>query len=310
MTPITTGDISDVVRLCALSPSAWLAPQRWWPIAAKALSRLQGMLLPSRWRHLEELVPGYLAAASGLRPTAIAEQETAASYEEELALLRCYRPGGWRPNIRLEGSERLDAALAQGKGAVLWVEDIHFASLVVKRALAEHGYAVSHLSRPSHGFSDTPFAHRFLNPIRWRVENRYLKQRVVTKRGDLSGLRRLREELSAGGIVSITVGNNGSQVKAVPFFESDLELATGPVTVARAAGAPLLPVFTQRLPSGTFEVRIEAPLDLSDSSNPDAPFVQFAALLASYVKQYPPQWKGWAYRGKAPQRAEERGRSR
>jgi lauroyl/myristoyl acyltransferase len=310
MIPITPGDISDVVRLCALTPIAWLAPQRWWPTACETLSRMQGRLLHARRRDLRQHVPGYLPALTGMTAAAIADHETAANYEGELALLRCYRPGGWRPDVRLEGSERLDAALAQGKGVVLWVEDIEFASLVVKRAFAERGYAVSHLSRPSHGFSNTPFARRFLNPIRWRVENRYLKQRLVLRRGDLSGLRRLREELSAGGIVSITVGNNGSQVKAVPFFESDLELATGAVTVARAAGALLLPVFTHRVPSGAFEVRVEAPLDLSGSPDADAPFVQFAALLASYLKQYPLQWKGWAYRGAAGERAEERGRSR
>ena len=225
------------------------------------MARIQARLIPARRRDLENRLPSYLIDLSGLNRSTLAQHLIAAGYEEEMAILRSYRPGGWRPEIRLAGKELLDTALSQGKGAVLWVEDIHFASLVVKMAFAERGYQVSHLSRPSHGFSNTPFARRYLNPIRWRFEDRYLKQRLVLVRSDPAILRQMRTELGNGGIISITVGNNGSQIKTVPLFDSDLELATRAVTLARAAGAALLPVFTTRLDSGGFEVRIEPPLD-------------------------------------------------
>jgi lauroyl/myristoyl acyltransferase len=297
MTRITPGDISDVLRLVVLAPLAWLLPQRSWPAVGTALARLQGRIVPERRRDLEQRTPAYLLGLTGLTRRDLVRHQLSRGYQEEMVLLRAYRPGGWQPALQLEGTEGLDAALALGKGVILWVEDIHFASFAVKMAFAQRGYQVSHLSRPSHGFSGTPFARRYLNPIQTRFEDRYLRQRLTLTRDDSSSLRRMRAELGAGGIVSITVGNNGSQVRTVPFFDADIDFATGAVTLARGTGAALLPVFARRLDSGAFVVSIEAPLNVERSRDQDAPYLQLAGLLEAYLRRYPLQWRGWAFRG-------------
>lgn len=51
--------------------------------------------------------------------------------------------------------------------------------LLTKRTLAEAGYAVHHLSSYIHGFSiRSRLGEALLNPIRTRVEDRYLAERV------------------------------------------------------------------------------------------------------------------------------------
>ena len=83
-----------------------------------------------------------------------------------LQVLRGLLPGGWHPKIVLEGRDRLDAMLARGKGAVLWMAHFVFAATVVKMALHGAGYRLATLSRPEHGFSKTRFGMTMLNPIR------------------------------------------------------------------------------------------------------------------------------------------------
>ena len=51
--------------------------------------------------------------------------------------------------------------------------------LVSKMALHRAGYGLVHLSRSEHGYSSTIFGMRCLNPLRSRIESRYLAERVV-----------------------------------------------------------------------------------------------------------------------------------
>lgn len=64
---------------------------------------------------------------------------------------------GWRPRFQITGREHLDDALAEGRGAVIWVAHFAFASLFTKMALSDAGYKVSHISRPEHGVSKSRF---------------------------------------------------------------------------------------------------------------------------------------------------------
>ena len=72
----------------------------------------------------------------------------------------------WRPRFEITGRQYLDEALADGKGAVLWVAHFSFASLFTKMALSQAGYRISHISRPEHGVSKSRFGVRYLNWFR------------------------------------------------------------------------------------------------------------------------------------------------
>ena len=164
--------------------------------------------------------------------------------------------------MEVDGLEHLQAALATGRGAVLWVMPLVFAPLVTKRSLAEAGIAVHHISRLSHGFSPTWLGQTLLNPIRTRIERRYLAERIVLPLEGMSAAasRHVLGLLRANRVVSLTLGGNGAQVVGVRRPQGCFRVATGAPNLALSRGAALLPVWTARTAPGHFLTTIEGPL--------------------------------------------------
>lgn len=288
--------MGTVAKLTLFLPIAWLAPERLWPPLSEAISSVTGRLFSQKRRADEARIPPFLAGLLHLDRTRAVTKCVATENQQIFAILRAYRPGGWRPEISLLGRDNLEAALEAGKGVILWVADLSFAYLVVKMALARSGYSLTHLSRPQHGFSDSPFGIRFLNPIQTNVEKRYLAERIVIRPGDtLGNLRELRRRLTEGGIISTTVGEIAAQTRAVPFFDGQMLVATGPITLARATGAAVLPVFTLQRGPGRFEVSIEPPLEGVLQRGDERPFREYARLLEKNVRSDPAGWWGWRH---------------
>jgi lauroyl/myristoyl acyltransferase len=197
----------------------------------------------------------------------------------------------------LVGTADLEDALATGHGAILWVGRFTWASIITKMGLAGAGYAVTHLSRPTHGFGTSPFAVRWLNPIWTGIEERFLHERIVMQTGgETAALRALRERLQSNGVVSITVGHEGARVVTVPFLGGTMRLATGPASLAASSGAALLPVFTVATRDCGFRVEIERPLEVpADEAREDREQCVaegYATRLESWVRRYPGQWLG------------------
>jgi lauroyl/myristoyl acyltransferase len=208
---------------------------------------------------------------------------------------------GWAPETCIEGEEHLKAALARGKGAILWVAHFCFNTQVTKMALKAADYHVAHLSRPEHGFSKSRFGIRYLNPLRWNAEVKYLDKRIVIDRADPGGsLREAECVLEDNRIVSITAGAwEGHRVARGPLLKSRFSLATGAPDLAQRVGAVLLPVITTRMTgSNRFRVKIGAPLTTHVQDKLEAIRALTAGFLAeleSAVLESPDQWRGWAY---------------
>lgn len=107
---------------------------------------------------------------------------------------------------------------------------------------------------------------------------------------------RLRDALAADHVVNLQ-GDRvmpGQKGQAVKFLHGHLLLPTGPIKLALASGAPLVPVFSIRTPDGRLRIRIEEPIWV----DPAAEWVhgvhpalkRFASILEQYVKAYPEQW--------------------
>jgi lauroyl/myristoyl acyltransferase len=204
---------------------------------------------------------------------------------------------GWKPGLSLIGTDHIEAALARGRGAVLWVAHFSFNALATKKALSDAGYRVYHISRPEHGFSKTLFGIHVLNWIRIRAEKPYLAGRIVIDRNRpaecmYEAMKLLRQNL----LVSITSGAwEGEKVVAAEIFGAELEIAAGAPRLAYSSGSILLPVFTIRR-GKAIDVVIEDPLELQGLSRDE--YVK--AATATFVKQtgkiaslYPEQWRDW-----------------
>lgn len=290
-------DAQQTVILAAMTGIA-LLPERWQLPACRQVARFTARRSWYSHKTAERLPLVLIRTFAHTRLEALQHYE-ALSLLERVHVMRSYLPGGWHPRITLEGETHLREACACGRGAVLWVSGFSHSTLVAKMALHQHGYEVSHLSRPSHGFSNTRFGRRYLNPIRQHLELRYLKERIVMYQDpDIRAMRRLRERLRENGLVSITVDHDALKTVDVPFLEGSIRLPTGPSSLARNAGAALLPVFTLADGDG-FRVVIGAPVEVGRRGSAAAyqdGLREFARVLERYVWLQPERWMSWINR--------------
>jgi lauroyl/myristoyl acyltransferase len=203
----------------------------------------------------------------------------------QLQILRCYHSKGWHPDLALEGREHLDAALGEGRGAILWVVPLAYASLVTKATLHRHGVPLAHLSRWYHGVSRSRWGVALFNSIQRRAEDRFLHERVTIGDGQspLPALRRLRQHLAENRAVSITLGHEASDTVSVPFLDGALAVPVGPMKLATSTGAKLLPVHTFARGAGAFLTRIEPPLPTALAAR--VPFADVARELAARLER-------------------------
>lgn len=249
-------DLRILAKLPLSAALAWLLPPHRWEKAARLtvgppdrLAEKIGQILGGDW--------------AGRSAKDIAHAHQLMLRLDQLAYLRCHAPWTWRPRLSLCGSQHLAAARSAGKGMILWVAPTVAGSLVAKMTLHGNGIAVHHLSHPDHGFSRrTRLGRRLLNPLRTRIEDRFLRERVLLGEGNQSqaALRRLSSLLRQGEAVSITVGPHGSRVLSTPFGGGRLEVASGAPALAARTGAALLPVWVWRRADNSYATRIEAPL--------------------------------------------------
>jgi lauroyl/myristoyl acyltransferase len=289
-------DLGLLGLLPILAALAFATPERVWPALT---DRLAGVRLALRGGRAAAEV-ARIEAVVGTRPLGRSPAECwrghlAHNYLAWMQLLRCYHPHGWPAAVHLEGRAEIDQTLRQGRGGILWVAQLAFSDLATKRALHQAGYAVSHLSRDTHGFSETRFGRRWLNPIKTNIERRYVAERLVMTDGNTVGaLRELTLRLKQNRLVSITVAPTGQQTRLAPFLDGRLRVATGALALAWQTGAPVLPVFTLRAPDGGFATRVEPALladrRLDRTAAIDAMLAAYGTLLEAYVLRCPDQF--------------------
>ena len=80
----------------------------------------------------------------------------------------------------------------------------------------------------------------------------------------------------------------------VPFFGRDAYFPRGPLRVAMATDAAVLPAFIVRVPDGRYRAIIEEPLVVDRGGDREVTLrrnlERYVAILERYVRQYPDQW--------------------
>jgi lauroyl/myristoyl acyltransferase len=292
-------DILQLFALPVLTLASWLTPTNLWGGLTYALSCLPALL---RFAHVEAILLNIKSVVgkqpSGVNTAFLRIGILADMLEHRLQILRDHFPGGWRPRIRLVGQKHIEQALNRGHGAILWVCPFD-GGLVTKMALHRAGFAVSHLSLFSHGYSATKFGMRVLNPIRVSIENRYLQERIIIPPdGSLGYARKLEQRLRSNGLISINLAGTGAQrIVQVPFQHGVIRVAAGPASLALATKASLLPIFALRKGSNAYDVIIKPPLQLTKIPSGYDPVEylasQYVISLESYIVRYPALWRSW-----------------
>ena len=292
-------------KLAVAIPLLWLfaltIPERRWRTLCYRLESIRASIGLADLKGVENAAARILGGShAAFDRRAFALEVAAGATEHHLQVLRSRSRGGWQATPGLEGAAHLDAALAAGRGAVLWVAHFCFNALATKKALRAAGYRLWHVSRPEHGFSKSTVGIALYNGIRTGAEGQQLAGRIVFERDRPAAVAvAAMRVLMQNGILSITAGDwEGQRIAGIDVCGGKLDLAVGAPRLARLSGAALLPVFTVR---GTdrdmIRVVIEPALavprdgDIDDALQGAAQ--GFGRLLEHYVRRYPAEWRDW-----------------
>ena len=235
---ILQGVLAATVRL--LPPDAW---RRVCAVtsAARAASRRRKYLQIFAARVADVLGP----KSEGTAPKLFASVQRRL-HERQITCIR--ENTSWPPPMtEVDGIGHLEASLAAGRGAILWNTPALGDTIVTKRALATAGHPVHQLSVRSHGYSQSPFAIRYLNPRQLAVEDRFLAGRIFFEgENTVRAMREVTRRLGRNAVVMFTNSTfAGRSFVLVPFGEClFLPLATSPMNLAVRLGVPLHVVST------------------------------------------------------------------
>jgi len=185
-------------------------------------------------------------------------------------------------HVDVIGEEHLRRALAGGKGAIL--DAAHMSNWELGAAtFARRGYSVMGVALPH----PDPALDAYVN--RQRRSRGY---DVVPTEG---AYRKCLAALGRNEVVCLMgdrdVGIGGVEVE---FFGRPVPLPQGPIRIALASGAPVLPGFVIRREDRSFAVCLEPPLRVPTSGSrrdkARAMLQEFANTLERYVRLFPTQW--------------------
>jgi KDO2-lipid IV(A) lauroyltransferase len=196
-------------------------------------------------------------------------------------------PDEIRACVDVEGEERVVAALAKGKGAIVFSGHFGFWEIQgLVQALVLQPMSV--LARPL----DNPYLHDLLERMRRATGNR-----VIYRQG---AIRRVLRALSANECVAILIDQHIATIDAVKvdFFNRPAATTTALATLALRTGAPLVPAFALPISGGRYRLVYEHPVELpaSDCPDPVREVTQRCTdVLEMYVRRHPHLWL-WMHR--------------
>jgi KDO2-lipid IV(A) lauroyltransferase len=193
-------------------------------------------------------------------------------------------PESLRRIIEFEGLENLQAAVAGGRGVIVFTAHLGAWELL-SFALSAFGYPMSFLVRRI----DNSQVEQLVEQTRTRFGNLSIDKRAAA--------RPMMRVLRQGGIVGILIDLNTQQHEGVfvDFFGIPASTTTSLAKLALRTDAAVIPFCMpwdeQRQ---RFLMRIDPPLDITRTGNEDQDVHRltslFTSVIESYVRLYPDQW--------------------
>lgn len=189
--------------------------------------------------------------------------------------------------VRIVNINILNSALARGKGAIIITG--HFGNWeLLALSIRLKGYEGAVIGRRIY-FDKYD---KFLNGFR-RVHDV-----DIVYRGESP--KKVLRLLKDNKVVGILADQDVDSVDGVfvNFFRVPAYTPSGPVLLAKASGAALIPAFIVRK-NGRHTLVIEKPIELADTGNKEADIVEntkrWSNIVESYIRRYPEQWV-WMHR--------------
>lgn len=246
----------------------------------RALGRAAFALLPARRRiaarNIDTCLPELSAEA---RARVLARHfESVGLSLIEMAMGWFGRPQAVRERVRVEGAEHLAAALAKGRGVILF--SAHFTTFeFFWPALAPLCTKLCAMYK----WQRNPVMNAMMN----RGRSRYF-DKLFAKDNVREMMRSLRDNAVVWYASDQRYGGKGSVL--LPFFTEPAMTNTAIGRIAQASGAVVLPYFCRRIDRDRYVMNIGAPLAGVPSGDEVADTRRLTQLLEDYIRLCPEQY--------------------
>jgi KDO2-lipid IV(A) lauroyltransferase len=110
--------------------------------------------------------------------------------------------------------------------------------------------------------------------------------------------------LRRGGVLGVQIDRAPSAMRSIPvrLFDAPARVPSGPFWLARATGAPIVPVFAYRRGHFHYEIRISSPRELARDASQEALYrtaQDVTAEMESFIRLHPTHWFHFGTNGDA-----------
>lgn len=193
---------------------------------------------------------------------------------------------GAPPQAIVRGEQHLGDALAQGRGVVIVTAHTAGWEMAGRLLHTERSVRVVIVDQAERD----PVARDIQDAAR-----RAQGVEVEHAGGDPFATLRLLGHLRAGGVVALQLDRTGAGMRTRPvrLFGRPAFVPEGPLRLAVASGAPLVPVFAARLGHRRYELTVGRPIALQPHASDgdlDGAAQEVADAMSAFVRQRPTQW--------------------
>ena len=189
--------------------------------------------------------------------------------------------------VDFEGEERVEQALASGRGVMFYTGHFGFWELQIMVHAARFA-PILMVARTL----NNPLLEAMIARVRTRVGTR-----VIPRQGAVRGLLRgLLAHQSVGMMIDQHMLDRSAVT--VEFFNRPAATTSSIAALALRTGVPVIPVFALPLPGGRYRMIYETPVEMPDPERPEAVRVltqRCTDVLEMYVRRYPELWL-WMHR--------------
>jgi len=299
----TEKDVSLLLLHGVLGLGAMVSSPERWPALCQFTSAPRAMKYRRRdFAGFADRVADVLGETDPARVTALFRAVHRRLHERHMTYVR-ERHSPKTMTTEVVGLRHLQKSLEKGKGAILWGTPSLSDAIVAKRSLFEAGVPAYQLSVNSHGFSETRFAERFLNPRQIAVENQYLGGRIRFEGEDVVRVTReiMRKLKQNHPIIFANTLHSGRAFTKVPASSRySLLFPTTPLSIAVKSGVPLHIMTTvETVPFRHYVTGISEPLtaDAVAGEGDDARIASMALrardIIVRDLRNHPDQFRLW-----------------